>query len=237
MESVALTKATMAAEAREPLPQLEPKPAPAWRFETLAGRITEVRVSPAGAGFTLAAWVLREAQERGEPAAYVATGDSMAYPPDLHDFGVDLETLVILRLASALDGAAAAELLLRSGSFGFVLLDLAEDPGVPPRGIEPERRAGGVGRNPSLPSAALMRLAALCRRHEAALLCLTRVAAGGAEEEADSGLGSLVSLRARGSIQRIAPHRYSLEILAVKDKRHGPGWSQREVLRGPDGLS
>ncbi len=218
----------------------EPSVAPAWDYGTLAGRITELRaslrasprvprgpVSAASAGsedprdeacgsLTPAARILRDAQEEGEPAAWISTAESNVYPPDLADFGVDLEALLFVRVRGWTKGARAAEQLLRSGAFGLVVLDL-----------EPE--TGGRG-SPQLPAAALMRLAALCRKHQAALLCLTRATSE------SSPVGSLVSLRAEGTRARRSPDGWTAGVRAVKDKRHGRAWRHEEVCRGPDGL-
>ena len=48
-----------------------------WNLESLAGGITEISGSAPAVGFTAAARLVREAQERGEPAAWIAAGDSL----------------------------------------------------------------------------------------------------------------------------------------------------------------
>lgn len=236
-----------------------PVPERRWCLETLAGRISEL-VS-AGAVLTPAARILLEAQERGEPAAWIATGASTFFPPDLDAFGVDLAALPVIRVPGALAGARAAEHLLRSGSLGVVVLDLC-DAGT---GVVCSRRPAGSPagptmrrpytvrpsnpRRPLFEAAVLTRLAALCRKHRATLLCLTRPRGpmgddgagrlgGGnaATSPGDGVLGSFVSLRVQGTIRRTGFDRFTWELQILKDKVQGPGWSHAEVCRGPDGL-
>jgi len=196
-----------------------------WSFEALAARVSELCAVGAGASLTAAAWILREAQRLGEPAAWVGAGGSAFYPPDLHDFGVDLAALAVVRVPGAVPAARACEHLLRSGAFGLVVLDLADVASGSPRGGSARSAARSL-----LPPAALTRLAALCRRHHAALICLAR---GDGEI---SSLGSFVSLRGRAAAATTVDGRHRLEVRILKDKLHGPGWSHTETCRAPDGL-
>jgi hypothetical protein len=75
-----------------------------------------------------------------------------------------------------------------------------------------------------------VRLAALCRRHEAALLLLAR------KPEGTPPIASMAILRAEGSVRKTGFDRFTFELTVLKDKRRGTGWSHEEVLRGPDGL-
>jgi hypothetical protein len=74
------------------------------------------------------------------------------------------------------------------------------------------------------------RLAALAKKHRAIMVCLTR------NGRSDPSLGSLVSLRAVGSLRKTSFDRFLWELEVLKDKHHAPGWSQSEVCRGPSGL-
>jgi recombination protein RecA len=106
----------------------------------------------------------------------------------------------------------AAELVLRSGAFGLVVMELHHQK--------------------ALPAPTLSRLQGLALKHGAVLLFLT--------EKADHApsLNSLVSLRGVCRHRRCAETRFSFELsLQVrKDKRRGPGWRHGEVCCGPPGL-
>ena len=145
-------------------------------------------------------------------------------------------------------GARAADLLLRSGGFGLVVLDL----------MSCSRRAAA-----DVPLAMQTRLAGLARKHGSVFLCLTE------KNSETSSLGSLVSLRAEavrvietdrsdpGSLSIEGPsteglstdpllaggtlfsareRKYSCEVRALKDKCLGSTWQHREACRAPLGM-
>jgi recombination protein RecA len=183
-----------------------------FRLAELAGRLVELTADAASAVLTVAVGLVREAQELGEPVAWIA-GDAPFYPPDLEENGVELAALAVIQIAetgNARRRQRAAETLLRSGAFGLVVLDLG-----------PLR---------ALPLPAQTRLASLAQHHDAALLCLTE------RRDARTSLGSLVSLHAVATRRRLGDGRFVCELRALKDKRRGPGWIATEVCRGPAGL-
>ncbi len=182
----------------------------AWNLSLLAGRLTEISDSGAAPALTAAACLILQAQQRGEPAAWIGFGNSIFFPPDLVEWGIDLDALPVVRVPDALAASRAADQLLRSGAFGLVVLDL-----------KAEAR---------MHMAVQSRLAALARKHHAALLCLTRKKRGA------PSLGPLVSLHGEGRITRTAFSLFDWEIRVVKDKRGAPGWSHTESCRGTDGL-
>lgn len=182
----------------------------AWNLSSLAGRLTEVSDSGAVPSLTATAALIFEAQERGEPAAWIGFGNSIFFPPDFAEWGIDLEALPVVRIPDLLAAYAAADQLLRSGAFGLIVLDLKAQA--------------------EMHLAVQSRLAALARKHCAALVCLTR------KEKGAPSLGPLVSLRGEGRISRTAFSRFDWEISIVKDKRGAPGWSHTESCRGADGL-
>ena len=182
----------------------------AWNLPSLAGRIAEVSDSGAVPSITAAAALILEAQEGGEPAAWIGLGDSVFFPPDLAGWGIDLEALPVIRVPDLPAACGAAEQLLRSGAFGLVVLDLKTQA--------------------KMRLAAQSRLAALARGHRAALLCLTR------KKEGAPSLGPLVSLRGEGRISRTAFGRFDWEIRITKDRQGAPGWSHTEACCGTDGL-
>lgn len=186
---------------------IRPRPPASWSLGELSGRLVEL----SGAGvLTAAATLLREAQEEGEPAAWV-TGGATFYPPDLDRRGIDLEALVVIRVPGIAKILGAAEGLLRSGAFSLLVLDLA--------------------RTAQLPLPAQTRLLGLAQKGDCTLLCLT------VKGEEELSLGSLISLQARARRRQSRDGSFVWEVHVVKDKRRGPGWIHREEgFRGPPGL-
>jgi recombination protein RecA len=178
-----------------------------WGLAALAGRLCEVVAERSSASLTLAFRIVLEAQRRGEPVAWIARRDSVFYPPDAADAGVDLAGLAVVRATDVTLAARAADHLLRSGGFGLVVLDRGDA---------------------RLPVHAQTRLAGLAKKHDAAVLCV----ADGSRASA----GSLVSLRARAHRAERCQEGYRCELRVVKDKRRGPGWKYGEICRAPDGL-
>ena len=127
---------------------------------------------------TAVAALILQAQQVGEAAAWIGFGNSIFFPPDVAEWGIDLEALPVIRVTDARAAYSAGDQLLRSGAFGLVVLDL-------------KTRA-------QMPLAVQSRLAALARKHRAALVCLTR------KEKGAPSLGPLVSLHGEGGISRTA---------------------------------
>lgn len=195
------------------LPTTSPRPqksSTAWNLPCLSGRLVELSGHGPGATLTLAFNMVLDAQVRGEPVAWIQARRDGFYPPDVAEGGVDLDTLAVIRAATRHASFRAADHLLRSGAFGLVILDL-----------------GAVS---TAPMAVQSRLAGLARKHETAVLALTRKSAR------DSSLGSLVSLRGHGYRKRRDTDRFECTVHIIKDKRSRPGWSHGEVCRGPAGL-
>lgn len=182
----------------------------AWGLESLRGRLVELMVEGDGATLTAAFEVILEAQESGEPAAWVSATPTIFSPVDVASSGVDLSALAVVRVRNVLTAVRGAEQLLRSGAFGVVVLDL--------------------GPNPQVPSAALGKLVKLAQLHDAAVLGLT------VSRRGNASLGSLVSLRVASQRARRAEGEFVLRLEALKDKRRGPGWTVEGVYGGPLGL-
>ena len=196
------------------LPLTRPRPAPvppSWMLPALAGRLVELSSEPAGAPLTFAFRLVLDAQRRGEPAAWVAPRARAFFPPDVAAAGIDLAALPVVWAAHPLEAARAADLLIRSGGFGLVVLDLG--PGT------------------ELPLHAVTRLSGLALRQGAAVVVLTE------KKEERPSLGSLVSLRVH--VPRVVREgdRFRCTLHVVKDKRgRRSGGEVSEVCRGPDGL-
>lgn len=195
----------------------------AWCFEQLAGRLVQLEGAGDSAALSLVFSVILEAQQAGEPAAWITVHPQAAprpdsrveatvfYPPDAHDNGVDLAALPVLRVPAVTAVFSASDLLLRSGGFGLIVADL----GVPP----------------AVPSTALARLAGLARRHHTAMVFLTQPGAA-----STGSLGSLISVHARARRRRAGADRFDCGVVALKDKHRGPTWRHLEVWHGASGL-
>jgi recombination protein RecA len=191
---------------------LNPQPSPPrLDIRHFFSRLTEISSSVSGSPLTLTFKLVLEAQRAGEPVAWIGRKDAPFYPPDVADAGVDLAALPVVWTASPVMAAKAADLLVRSGAFGLVVLDL--------------------GSEARLPMHATSRLAMLARQHDAAIVCLT------GKEATRPSLGPLVSLRAHTAARtRSEGGRFRCEAVALKDKRQPVAWKLTEVCRGPDGL-
>jgi len=180
-----------------------------WTLGEVAGRLVEISGSTASAGLTLTFVLVREAQECGEPVGWVTSTESCFYPLDAAQNGMDLKSLVVVRLTQTESIARAGEKLLRSGGFGVVVLDLGAT---------------------DIPMPLQTRLTGLAYRHNTALVCLTE------KESRAFSLGSLVSLRAHAEKQRAENNRFACTLRVLKDKRRGPTWDYEELYTGPAGL-
>ena len=185
---------------------LHPRVPKQWRLAEIARRLVEISGSGAAASLTLAFGLVLEAQRQGEPVGWITPSDSFFYPPDAAQGGVDLAALVIVRVPESRAVPRAGEKLLRSGAFGLVLLDIGAA---------------------EIPTPLQARLAALAQQHHAALVCLTE------KESREPSLGSLVSLRVQARRVKTSEGQFECALKVLKDKRHGPTWSQTEVCYGP----
>jgi hypothetical protein len=246
MTAATLTLVPDSAQARAPV--WDPEQAPAGRrLAELAGpgRLVEL----CGAAQTTAAvTLLAEVQREGETAAWIQIVGGDLYPPDLAAAGIDIEALIVVhtppqtsanqpapalvggpRSAGGLTGGPAgqcraAELLLRSGGFGLVILDFG-------RG-EPRGSTAWQGR-----------LLGLARQHEARVVILRERS----HEPAPASLGPLTSLRLDSRVERdprpedppgFRPRtaRLVLRHELLKNKSGGPVEPAHTWLRGPWGL-
>src|SRR5262245_31206176 len=157
-------------------------PSSYWSFTALTGRIVELSGSGATAAFTLACTLIREAQEQGEPVAWITQYTSLCFPPDVIEHGIDLDALVIVRVSDAASAARAADLLTRSGAFGMLVLDL--------------------GRDRHVPLALQARLVHLARQHTTLILCVTE------KSRRHPSLSSLLSLRVETQRQQVGADRF-----------------------------
>jgi len=158
------------------------------------GQLLELARAPGAAATTAAVQIVLSSQREGDPCAWVQVDGGAFFPPDAAAAGVDLAGLVVVhvpRSAGRAGPAKAAELLLRSGAFGAVVVDL--DGASPPRG-----------------GAWLGRLGSLAREHDCRCVFLT--------EPAEGSLGPLISLRVRPTRRRTRPGRFTFRSQVLKDK-------------------
>ncbi len=179
------------------------------------GRLVELSANLQGpsARTSTAVSLLRQTQGEGETTAWVQPAGGPLYPPDLHDAGVDLSALVVIHVplpAGAAELGKATELLLRSGAFGMVVVDLG--------GTATEARTSWQGR-----------LLGLARQHESRILLLTDK-----PSHADS-LGPLVGLRVEPQRRREGDG-FDLEHHVLKNKSGAPVTPAGDRLVGPPGL-
>lgn len=205
--------------------QMHPSSEPCWEIAEIAGRICELQPgphhdtqTPASQGpsapsalLTAAVRVVAQAQQRGDPAAWVTAGPHLFFPPDLTANGVDLAAVVVVRLTDARAAAHATDQLVRSGTFGIVIIDLLGVPAI-------------------IPDAVIGRLSGLARTHGTAVLFLC-------DQSNQSSLGSMVSLRACAYSRATSTGCYTVEISVEKDKLRGRPWRWTESGNGPPGLS
>lgn len=228
--------------ASQLLEQARASAAPEWSWRETAGRLCELAGGRAGANLSLAASLVRDAQLRGESAAWIQARGSSFFPADLAECGVDLAALTVVRPPRPADLGLAAEWIARSGAFGLIVLDLTS--------------------LPFAPMAMQSRLSALAQKHDLGLVCLTE------KSPQQASLSSLVSLRADTFLRRRSnpladalaesaasndarPGRaasgaepdmalllasFECELSVAKDKRRSRPWRHCELRRGTPGL-
>jgi hypothetical protein len=172
-----------------------------WRFDNLVGILSEVSEETPSGAVSFAADVIAEAQNQGEPVAWVAGTDSVFFPPDLAARGTDLSAVAVIRVGGEDHALTAAEWLARSGAVGLVVVD-----------------AGGTC---NVSDASLGRLLKLAERSQCAVVFLTR------KRRHDPSLGSRISLRA--CITRSGSGPFLVHIHTAKDKQIGRASGRERV--------
>lgn len=162
-----------------------------WQLAELQGRVAEVSGWGASAVLTAAVRLVLQAQHQGEPAVWISLPGRGLFPPDAAANGIDLAALPVVRAPDRLGVAKAADLLVRSGAFGLLVLD--------------------VGRE-RLTDRQLSRLSGLARKHQALIVCLTH------KPPQAQALSSLVSWRGEA---RRTPAGFCLSVLKDKRRGPG----------------
>lgn len=190
-----------------------------FSFLDLTGQLAELSEElPCGA-LTFTSELIWAAQQAGEPVGWVSARPGSFYPPDLAANGIDASAITVVTVPGEREAIWASDLLLRSGAFGFLIVDLEEG----------RRLADG----------AMARLIHLARRHRSAVLFLT------VKKSTRASVSPLVALRGvvdrrRGRSSDGRPQDcaapFVCEITTVKDKRGAPGRRLLRVYDGPTGV-
>ncbi len=166
---------------------------------------------------SIATRLVARAMQAGEPVVWVTPREAPTfYPPDLIELGIDLDALSVVRMpesAGAHGLVRAAEVVLRAGAFGLVVLDLS---------------------HAALPKGQLAwqsRLSGLVRMHQSRLLLITSSA-----RDAPS-IGPLISLRIEPALAQVtgSSGRAVLSQRALKSKLGMPIDPSPDVRRYPAG--
>ena len=230
--------------------QTAPMEAPRWELATLSGRLVELSSSAAAAGLTLAFSLVLDAQFNNEPVAWLTPRERSFFPPDAAASGVDLEALVVIRTDTGEQLPRAAEHLLRSGAFGLVVLDLSDHAHI---SIPMQMRLVGLAQKhdavvlcitrkradaPSLGS--LVSLRAEARRERIDRSSGDRILISQANSDSASSVTGdeypVPRTPAVPQFPRSWGSTFACTARVLKDKRRRPGWTHREVCRGPHGL-
>ncbi|MBX7190921.1 MAG: hypothetical protein K1X94_02630 [Sandaracinaceae bacterium] len=161
--------------------------------ELAAGRIVELSCGADGAQASAVVSLVLALQARAEHVAWVAPRSAGLYPPDWARAGIDLDALLVVHVPDhdPSAGPRAAELLLRTGVMGAVVLDLSNArarvmrTGVMRTGPMRGRREDNMLRG----EAWLGRLFGLAREHGGRLVLVSP------HDHAAPSLGPLVSVR------------------------------------------
>lgn len=192
-----------------------PEVAPTLAEGVPVGRLVELSGHGAVGRHSAAVSIVAEVQAQGDTVAWIQVRDGGLFVPDLEDNDVCLESLVVVHVPS---GAGvhgrlrATELLLRSGAFGLVVLDLDD-----------ERPAGP-------PAAWQGRLLGLARQYQSRVVLLSR------QGKDQPSLGPLIGLRFEPRRERVAPGRFSLQPQLLKNKSGAPFALRADIRRAPWGL-
>ncbi len=204
-----------------------PSAAPSyWNRAGLSGRLVELCGREASATLTAAFGLVLDAQRQEETVAWITALDSLFFPPDAAQSGIDLEALAVVRVPRLFDVARAADKLARSGAFGLLILDLDQ-----PRSRTFARSKHHQTVPTRVPAPLMSRLLGLAQKHDLAIVFLTRES-----RQHSPSLGSLVSLRGRARQRQLGYNRFEVEVQILKDKRRAPNWHHEEPCDGPAGL-
>lgn len=203
-----------------PFPGTDPLPdLPGGLLVELSGDRETARVSSAVS-------LLVRAQAQGETTVWVESAAGALYPPDLAEGGVDLDALIVVRVPEVTGNLGlirATEMLVRSGAFGLVIVDVRDLPFA--------RRPSSRETSPWRLSPAWQgRLLGAAREHGSRVVFLSSKPAG------VESVGALVGLRLEPRRVHFAPGFFAIEHHVLKNKPGLPYADVSEHRRGPWGL-
>jgi recombination protein RecA len=175
-----------------------------------------VRGGDASAVLSFSSRLIEQAQLADAPVAWVAASESLFFPADMLQGGVDIGSLAIVWPRDALHALRGADALIRSGAFGLVVVDL------------------GAGAEVSLPQQ--NRLARMAERYGATVVFLHAEFSGHDRAQSSAQNSLRVSLRVEASRTRMGGGDFRCILRALKDNRRAPGWVVEEVRHGTPGL-
>jgi recombination protein RecA len=180
--------------------------ASAWTFASLGGLLSELSEEVPSGATSFAADLIVEAQAQGEPVAWIAGRNSIFYPPDFAESGVDLDGVTVVWAKGAAQSMLAVDQLLRSRAFGLIIVDLGTDW--------------------SVSDSALGRFARLAELHASAVVFLT------VKLRDEQSIGSMISLRGTVSSES----HLSSTIRTIKDKHGATITVVRRDFDAPPGM-
>lgn len=179
----------------------------------LAGKVVEFSGWNQSACLSLTIPLIIESQQGVKECAWILPaarrGESLFFPPDFHNAGIDCSRIPIIRSANVTDSFSIAEKLIRSGGFSLVVLDLTEGKRV---------RGSTVGR-----------ISSMTQRYQCLLLCLTRNPPG------HPSLDPMVFIHVHVEASLI-DGRYQVSARVQKDKTQAPGQQMNWIYETPIGL-
>lgn len=203
----------LAPPSAAPQPQAAPAALP---LQALMGRLTQVASGAQGGGSTVAAALVATAQRQRQPVAWVQWQGGSLYPPDLQAQGIALAALLVVHVGCP-DRAhvrlRATELLLRSGGYGLVVVDLTS--GRLPTGLAWQHR-----------------LQHWARQHHSAVVLLTRADGAGPSPS----LGALIGLQLCPERQQLASGLFEQHCAIGKNKLGTQTLPWQWLASGPPGL-
>lgn len=134
----------------------------------VSGRVVEVSQAGCFGALSTLCVLMLQVQALGDQIAWVETGPSIFFPPDLAFRGLDVEAVSVVLIPDPRAGLQAADTLVRSGAFSLVVIDWA----------------GGT-----VEESVLGRLARLAEDRQTSVVFLTR------KKPTDPSLATQISLR------------------------------------------
>ena len=180
------------------------------RVSDLYACISEISQAHPNGALTIAMSLVAQTLSDGHAVVWVSATESVFYPPDVADQGIDPALIPVIRVQTSYAATKVADWLLRSDAFTVVVVDLGEQTVVT--------------------DSSLARLQHLVRRSGTGLIFLT------IKPNTAESLGSMVTYRGIVT-SRVSEEGIVYSGLTVtKDKRRGPGARYEGTYDAPVGL-